>query len=243
MTSAVFSVFHAVLLKPLAYPHPERLLWLSMSDPQRPSPMEAVLGPDFVNWKEQATSFEELVAYDLSDDPVIVGDAATQERIALVSEGFWELSGVHLAHGRAPATGERDTVLASYSFFEARLGGEVAAIGRTVTINSSPHTIVGVLPRGFQLQLPWPGWPGFEPRDVAAYRTVRIEAPRSNRLQMLYVVGKMKPDVTIDQARAGLEMIRTRAARANPEYPGNRMTLRVVPRSSLALVLLSPSVA
>ena len=231
LTSAVFSVFHAVLLKPLAYPHPERLLWLSMSNPQRPSPMEVVLAPDFVNWKAQATSFEELVAYDLSDDPVIVGDAATQERIAWVSEGFWALSGVLLAHGRSPATGERDTVLVSYSFFEARLGGDAAAIGKTVTVNGSPHTIVGVLPRGFQLQLPWPGWPGFEPRDVAAYRTVHIEAPRSNRLQMLNVVGKMKPGVIIDEARAELEMIRRRVALANPEYPGNRMTLRVVPLS------------
>jgi len=66
MTSAVFSVFNAVLLRPLAYPNPERLLWLSMYDPQGPSPMEIVLGPDFVDWKAQATLFEEVVAYNLS---------------------------------------------------------------------------------------------------------------------------------------------------------------------------------
>ena len=59
MTSAVFSVFNTVLLRPLAYPHPQRLLWLSMSDAQRP-PMDVVLGPDFVDWKSQATSFDQL---------------------------------------------------------------------------------------------------------------------------------------------------------------------------------------
>jgi predicted permease len=230
MTSTVFSVFNAVLLRPLAYPHPERLLWLSMSDPQRP-PMDVVLGPDFVNWKEQATSFSELVAYDLSDDPMIVGGAATHERVASVSEGFWELSGVRLARGRPPATGDRDTLLVSQAFFEARLGSDAAAIGKTVSVNGSPHTIVGVLPRGFPLQFPWPGWPGFEPHDVAAYRTVRIETSRSNMLQMLNVVGKMKAGVTIEQARAELETIRARAAVVNPQYPGNRMTLRVVPLS------------
>jgi predicted permease len=193
--------------------------------------MDVVLGPDFVNWKEQATSFSELVAYDLSDDPIIVGGAATQERVASVSEGFWELSGVRLTRGRPPATGERDTLLVSQAFFEARLDGDAAAIGKTVSVNGSPHTIAGVLPRGFPLQFPWPGWPGFEPRDVAAYRTVRIEASRSNTLQMLNVVGRMKAGVTIEQARAELETIRARAAVVNPQYPGNRMTLRVVPLS------------
>src|SRR5690349_7685678 len=72
MTSTVFSVFDAVLLRPLSYPNPERLVSVAMSDPQAPFPTEIVLGPDFVDWKEQAASFEHLVAYDLSDDPVIV---------------------------------------------------------------------------------------------------------------------------------------------------------------------------
>ena len=108
MTSAVFSVFNAVLLRPLAYPDPERLMWVSTYDPDAPFPMETVLGPDFLAWKDQASSFEHLVAYDLSDAALIIDANATQERVARVSEGFWELTGPALALGRVPEPGERD---------------------------------------------------------------------------------------------------------------------------------------
>jgi len=123
MTSAVFSVFNAVLLTPLAYPNPERLVWLSMTDPTAPFAMDVVLGPDFLNWKAQSAAFEHIVAYDLSDDAVILDGQASQERIAMVTEGFWDLSGARLVHGRVPVAGERDTLLVSSDFFEARLGG------------------------------------------------------------------------------------------------------------------------
>ena len=124
MTSAVFSVFNAVLLRPLSYLDPERLVSLSMSEVDSPFPMEVVGAHDFLDWKEQSASFEHIVAYDLSDDPVIADGQATQERIAMVSDGFWELTGVRPAQGRVPASGEQDTVLVSYAFFEARLGGD-----------------------------------------------------------------------------------------------------------------------
>ena len=89
MTSAVFSVFNAVLLRPLSYPNPERLLWISTHDPKAPFPMETVLAPDFLTWKTQAASFEHIVAYDLADEPVVIDGNATRKRVAMVSEGFW----------------------------------------------------------------------------------------------------------------------------------------------------------
>src|SRR5688500_15843105 len=134
LTSAVFSVFSAVLLKPLSYPDPDRLVWLSMADPEFRGSRNAVLAPDFIAWKDQAASLEHVVAYDLSDAPVIMDGGATQERVAMVSEGFWELSGARLAHGRAPAAGELDTLLVSYDFFETRLGGDAATTGKAVTV-------------------------------------------------------------------------------------------------------------
>src|SRR5687767_11995461 len=124
MTSAVFSVFNAVLLRPLTYPNPERLLCLSMHERHSPEGMGIVLSPDFLDWKTQATAFEHLVAYDFSDDPVLINGEATRERVAMVSGGFWELSGIRPAHGRVPRPGERGTLLVSYNFFEARLGGD-----------------------------------------------------------------------------------------------------------------------
>ena len=231
MTSAVFSVFDAVLLKPLSYPNPERLMWLSTHDPNSPFPMETVLAPDFLAWRTQAASFEHIVAYDLSDEPVVIDGHATRERMAMVSEGFWELSGVRLAHGRFPAASELGGLLVSYDFFEASLGGDSERIGKAVMIDGRPAVILGVLPRTFVLHLPWPRWPGFEPQDVAAYRTMRVEPPTGNQIQLLNVVGKLKSAVTIEQARAELATIGARTAQANPAFPGNRMTLRLVPLS------------
>ena len=231
MTSAVFSVFNAVLLRPLSYPNPERLMWISTRDPNAPFPMETVLAPDFLTWKTQAASFEHIVAYDLSDEPLVIDGNATRERVAMVSEGFWELSGARLAHGRFPAASDQGALLVSYDFFEARLGGDMRSIGKAAIIDGRPATIVGVLPRNFTLHLPWPRWPGFEPQSVAAYRTRRIDPPKGNQIQLLNVVGKLKPGVTIEQARAELETIRARTAQDHPAFRGNRFTLRLVPLS------------
>ena len=206
-------------------------MWISTHDPKSPFPMETVLAPDFLAWKTQAASFEHIVAYDLSDDPVVIDGHATRERLAMVSEGFWELSGVRLAYGRFPAASELGTLLVSYDFFEARLGGDSGRLGKAVMIDGRPARIVGVLPRNFLLHLPWPRWPAFEPQDVAAYRTVRIEPPTGNQIQLLNVVGKLRAAVTIEQARAELETIGARTAQANPAFPGNRTTLRLVPLS------------
>ena len=119
----------------------------------------------------------------------------------------------------------------SYDFFEARLGGDTRSIGKAAIIDARPATIVGVLPRNFTLHLPWPRWPGFEPENVAAYRTRRIDPPKGNQIQLLNVVGKLKPGVTIEQARAELETIRARTAQDQPAFRGNRFTLRLVPLS------------
>ncbi len=231
MTSAVFGVFNAVLLRPLAYPNPERLMWVATHDPNAPFPMETVLAPDFLAWKAQATSFDYIVSYDMADEPVIIDGHATRERVATVSEGFWELSGVRLLHGRFPARDERDTLLVSFDFFQDRLGGEAGSIGKAIMVDGRQVTILGVLPRAFPLQLPWPKWPGFEPQEVAAFGTRRVEPPTGNQIALLNVVGKLKSGVTIEQARAELQTIGARTAEANPAYPGNRMTLRLVPLS------------
>jgi putative ABC transport system permease protein len=229
MTTAVFSVFNTVLLRPLAYPHPERLLTIAEQDANAPFPMDRVLGPNFVAWTAHAASFEHLVSYDLSDEAVAIDGAATRERVVRVSDGFWELSGARLAHGRFPSSAESSALVVSQRFFEERLGGDTQRLGTAAIVDGRPVTIVGVLPREFPLHLPWPSSPAFEPLDVGAYRSVRVDPPVPNSIQLLNVVGKLKPGVTMDQARAELETIRARVASANPGYPGNRMILRLVP--------------
>jgi putative ABC transport system permease protein len=231
LTTTVFGVFNAVLLRPIGYPNPERLMSMSMHDPGSPFPTGAVSAPAFLAWKSQATTLEHVVAYDLSDQALAIDGESTRERIARVSDGFWELSGVRLAHGRLPASDERATLLVSFDFFETRLRGDVKSVGKAVVTDGKPATIVGVLPRRFALEFPWPGWPGFEPRDIAAFSTAAVEPPTGDMVQLLNVVGKLRAGVSIDQARAELETIGARLAAEPPAYPGQQSILRLVPLS------------
>ena len=111
MNTAIFSVFNAVILRPVAYPNPERLLWLSTVEKEGEHGI--VLGPDFVDWREQATSFDRMVAYGTWDEAVITTDGPTRVRLANVTGDFWDLTAARLAAGRWPRPDERDVVLLS----------------------------------------------------------------------------------------------------------------------------------
>ena len=114
MNTATFSVFNAVILRPVAYPTPERLLWLSTAE--KDDEPGIVLGPDFVDWREQATSFDRMVAYGTWDEAVVTPAGATRARLAHVTDDFWDLTAARLAAGRWPRPEERDVVLLSPGF-------------------------------------------------------------------------------------------------------------------------------
>ena len=229
MTTAVFSVFNAVLLRPLAYPNPDRLIFISTSGGSLPLDAELVLSMDFLDWQEQATSFERLVAYSTADETLTTADGATRARIAAVSNDFWDLAGARPAAGRLPTAGEPDAVLLSHRFFERQFHGDPSVIGKAVTLDPGPATIVGVLPQDFRFQLPATTRPGPQPREIDAYRPLVVPPRESTFAQLIFVVARLKPDTTIDYARTELETIRARAAQAGPGPFGAPPTVRVMP--------------
>ena len=93
MAVAVFSVFNAVLLRPLGYPQAERLLWVSTYGADMPPGAEFVTSLDLLEWRERATSFDGMVGYDTVDETLSVAGDAIRTRIAHVSDDFWKLSG------------------------------------------------------------------------------------------------------------------------------------------------------
>ena len=229
MTTAVFSVFNAVLLRPLAYPNPDRLIFISTFGGSLPPDAELVLSMDFLDWQEQATSFERLVAYSTADETLTTADGATRARIAAVSNDFWDLAGARPAAGRLPTAGEPGAVLLSHKFFERQFHGDPSVIGKAVTLDTGPATIVGVLPQAFRFQLPATVRPGPQPRDIDAYRPLVVPPRGSTFAQLIFVVARLKPDFTIDHARTELETIRARAAQAGPGPFGAPPTVRVMP--------------
>jgi len=244
LNTAVFSVIDAVLVRSLSYPDPERVMWVATIDRDQ----EVVTAVDFLAWKEQATSFDGLVAFDTSDYAISTADTVMQSRVAWVSEDFWAVSGASPMLGRVPRRGE-DVVLLSHQFFVRAFHADPATSGRAITINGRQVTIAGVLPPGFRAQLTRPpAWLGLPEKEVDAYRTLTVRPPVDGRVALFSVVGKLKAGVSPEQARLELEAIGRRTKTANPDVhvPQRLMMMplkdRIIGSASRPLVVLQAAV-
>ena len=229
MNTAVFSVFNAVLLRPLSFHDPDRLVWISL---QTEIPAGAIPATEFVAWRDQATSFERLVAYENTQDHTIQTDqAGTQARNVWITSDFWALAGVRPELGRLPDPNESDTVMLSYSFFERWFDGDRSVVGRQVRVNGRDLAVAGVLPRDFRLHLPQETLgPASDRRDADLYRQYGAFEPQERgRGVLVRVVGKLKPGIRLEEAVAELEAIRGRLGQVSPQPFLDRGMLTVVP--------------
>src|SRR5262245_37167137 len=189
MNTAVFTVVDAVLLRPLSFPHPERVLWLTTVDAR--SRDELVAAHDVIAWRE-AASLDRLVAYDEFDGQVTATGAAIPARIATVSDDFWDLAGAAPAVGRLPAAGQSE-VLLSHAFFVRAFGANPAVVGTAVRVGGRMATVAGVLPPGFRVDLaPPPSFAGLAPREIDAYHAIMVRPPQAGMIQLYRVVGRVR---------------------------------------------------
>jgi predicted permease len=157
-TTALFTVVRAVLLQPLPFRDPDKLVmvyehWRANTggDPYNP-----VAPGDFYEWRSSTHGFEDMASYYNSSYNVS-GDHGELPEVAEAQRGTWNLFpllGVEPALGRAfredeDKVGESHVAMLTWSFFQRRFGGDPSIVGKTVRLNSDPYTIVGVLPRWF----------------------------------------------------------------------------------------------
>lgn len=244
LTTAIYSVVNAVLLRPLAYQHPERMVWLTTQQKPRsgdrrdananggPEMMSSI---DFAAWHAQSTSLAHMIAYDYSDATLVAGSEASRIRIVSASDGFWEVSGARPLLGALPTSRELDVLALTHSVYREQFQSDPQIIGRAVTIDGRQMTIGAVLPDDFQPQLPGQQWwlSASTRVDAAAYRVMALQpAPRtidrSTQVRIYQVFGEVKPGVSIEQARAELEAIHARAQRENGT-PFGASTAVVIP--------------
>ncbi|MBA2340502.1 MAG: ABC transporter permease [Pyrinomonadaceae bacterium] len=213
--TAIFSVVNAVLLRPLPYHDPERLVRLS-EDSER-MPLLSVSYPDFLDWKEQSTSFESLVAMQLQSFNLSGAGGGEAERLQgrNVSPAFFPTLGVAPALGRTfteeeNKPGANRVCNISYSLWQRRFGGDAKIVGSSVTLNNEPYTIVGVMPATFRYG---------SPTDVFAPIGAQTDEMMMNRGNHpgIYVLGRLKQGVTIERAREEMEAIARRLAEQYPE--------------------------
>jgi putative ABC transport system permease protein len=258
LNTAVFSLVHAVLLRPLPYPGAERLVWIA--------PYEEVFGnetwgsrADYRIWKQQDRLFDGMTAYGTDDLNLVVAGQASQERVASIGGDFWALTGARATHGRLTAEEDEVGVVLSNGLFQRRFGGDVSAIGRAVTIGGAPFTIVGVLPDTYRVPFPQQTAPGDELRDLDAYIALpRGQEPPGRPIVQtsrpspgwIRVVGRLRPGVGVDHARAEMQALHARLHREYPRPPALQRSLRLMPLKDklaepvrLSLLVLQGAVA
>ena len=229
LNTVVFSVFNAVLLRPLAYPYSERLVSISNYGAGL-SAIEAVGLTDFQTWREQATaSFDKLAAYQSSEQAVVTSDSAERARLVWVSDDFWDISAVRPILGRLPRSGERDVLVLSYGYFERRFQGDPRVVGSTATVQGRQVLIAGVLPAAFLFQFPEPVQPQLGPVPIDGYRSMTLSRVPRPAAFLFNVVGRLRPGATPEQGGAELDTVRAAIAKAEPFPIADELKLRVVP--------------
>jgi putative ABC transport system permease protein len=227
MNTAVFSVVEASLLRPLRYPDADRLVWLAAFDRfYQPGNDIHVGRSEYAIWSARNHAFEGAAAYGNEDLAFIYHAKPSQERVAFITGDFWELTGAKLALGRLFEAGEGQTVVLSNAIFERRFHSDAGVLGQTVTIQGAPFTVVGVLQKDFRFVLPQQFINGDEVRDIDVYIPIPLTilslpsmpaqtwdnvkqrlgpAPYS-----LDVIGRLRPGVSLIDARTEMESIRER---------------------------------
>lgn len=248
LTTAVFSVVNAVLLRPLSYSHPDRMVWLTTRDAG--SDRDMLNSFDFAMWKTQSTTFEHMVAYGFADETVIASGEASRWRVVAASDGFWAVTGAEPMLGRLPAARDGDVIVLSHRAFRDRFQSDPSVVGRAVTIGAEQVTIGAVLPAHFAPQLPeWAWRPGQDRPEIDAYRGLVPLTPAPslamNQTLALYLaIGQLEAGVSIAQARAEIDAIHARTQQETTALLGRSLAIveplqdRVVGSTRIALRLL-----
>jgi putative ABC transport system permease protein len=208
--TAVFSVVNAVLLKPLAYSNPDRIVTLS-SLWRKSGSHGQVSAPDFHDWHNQSSAFAAMAYYASDEISVTAGSSAEYGNVATVTPEFFGVFELEPGLGRTFTPGEQKpggstVVLISHSFWQSHFGGNPRALGQTVKMLDKTFSIVGVLPAAFHFP---------ERTDIWFPASVFGET-ESRSAHNYRVVGRLKPDATLEQAQAQMTSI---GARLERQYP------------------------
>jgi len=221
--TAVFSVVNAVLLKPLSFRDPDRIVTLTyVSTHSTVRESQSALAkqvsiPDVLDWHQQSGSFEAMSYYTSRELSLGLGSSAEYARVAAVSPEFFRVFGVEPIAGRLfnldeTAQGTSGAAIISYSYWQSHFGGNVSALGRTIRA-AGPRPIVGVLPPGFQ----------FPNNDTTVWVSANVP-PGKRAGQNWLAVGKLKSGVSQEQAQSEMTAI---AARLEQQYPDSNKGRRV----------------
>ncbi len=225
-TTAVFSIVNGVLLKPLPYPEPDRLvsmreIWREIADRV---PALETNERHFEHWRAHSKTFESMAQYVVLSGNLTSGGPAAQINVARASASLFAVLGERARAGRTlqPADeqpGATDVVVLGYALWQQRFAADEAVIGKTITLDGTPVVVAGVLPPAFRL-------PGRDQllANVDAVVPLRLTTGWVGDHNYL-AVGRLRPGVTLRQATAELDVLQGQVAEIATRESGQRLTL------------------
>jgi predicted permease len=206
--TTLFTVVHSVLLKPLPFANPNRLVMLYERSTDGNHPFNVVAPGVYAQWQKHAQSFEHMSmfgssAYNLSGD---TGQFPERIEIARVSWEFFPTLGVNAAHGRVFEAADDDqkaeaTVVLSWGLWQRRFGGEVSVIGRTILLDAKPYSVIGVMPAWFAYpDMQTQGWTALH-HEIAPQDLVPLDN------HSFFAIARLKAGMTVPQALAEIDAI------------------------------------
>ena len=211
-TTAMFTIVHAVLLRPLPYPHSDRLVQMSYQNPKSPYAGPGMADVDWIAIRDKLQLFDRAAAYgpavvtltNAGDPARIAGGSATAE--------LFEALGIPAVRGRTlaradEATGSEKVVVLGDRLWRERFSADPAIVGKPITLDGVPRTVVGIMPPGFNF-----------PNDAQLWLPLELH-PTPSFSQLVSVMGRLREGVTTDQAAAEVASIAGASATANPSEP------------------------
>jgi putative ABC transport system permease protein len=223
--TAIFSVVNAVILRPLPYKNPDRLVSLWENVPQhgrwRATPA------NFLDWKQQQTLFEDLAGFSASTMTFTGSGEPEQLQGARAGAGYFAVLGVEPMLGRSFVSeeyelGKGQAVILGHSFWQRRFGADQNVLGKSILLDGKNYVVTGVMPPGV-----YPVWPAtsgkltFEPNQQQYWVPLAFSPDRAaaRNSHVIGVLGRLKPGITVEQARAEMNTI---AARLEQQYEVNK---------------------
>lgn len=239
-TTAIFSVVNAVLLRRPPFRDSDRLAVIWKSSPSQGYPIYYMSPPDFLDLRDQNHVFERMAAFAPEQFVLTGRDQPTQLNGDYVSPSLFALLDVQAFAGRVLTESDQDpgrdqVVLLSYNFWRRRLGSDRRIVGKSLVLNGTPYTVVGVMPSGFDyppvfnLQGSFYATPPqiWVPLDLKAPKLMGIDTTNRGAM-VLEVLAKLRPGLTVSGSQSDLDTIN---AHLEQEYPETNKSwgVRVVP--------------
>lgn len=212
--AAIFSIINDVLLRSLPYPEPDRIVTLWENNTKENIAHDDVSPANFLDWRERQQVFSDIafanpnsLDYAGSGEPEVI-------RADEVSKGFFQVFGAGALYGRTflpeeHEAGKNRVVILSHGAWQRRFGGDENIVGRALTLDGQPTTVVGVMPPDFRLYL-------FDREEMWSPQVPNDAMKQQRKATYLKVVARLKPGVTLGQAQAELDNIAVQLAQENP---------------------------